>query len=145
MFVEKVRTNFQNVTTTAVRRYRREIRIYQAGTTNISFIICSERLICSPRRVASSCPPIHVQSTPSPPLISIYPTIRLSLSYSHAYTYIFSLPLYILFLSYTLNSPRFALSLSLTVALLPNFLPPNLLIYPHRVTSHGLLSPVSVD
>lgn len=36
---------------------RREICIYQAGATNISFIICSERLICSPRRAASTCPP----------------------------------------------------------------------------------------
>lgn len=42
---------------TAAWRHRREICIYQAGATNISFIICSERLICSPRRAASTCPP----------------------------------------------------------------------------------------
>lgn len=44
-------------TATAAWRHRREICIYQAGATNISFIICSERLICSPRRAASTCPP----------------------------------------------------------------------------------------
>lgn len=44
-------------------RHRREICIYQAGATNISFIICSERLICSPRRAASTCPPYRVSSS----------------------------------------------------------------------------------
>lgn len=52
---------------TAAWRHRREIRIYQAGATNISFIICSERLICSPRRAASTCPPPVDPRRRSPP------------------------------------------------------------------------------
>lgn len=58
-FVCKVRSRiFRSCSAaTAAWRHRREICIYQAGATNISFIICSERLICSPRRAASTCPP----------------------------------------------------------------------------------------
>lgn len=44
-----------------------EICIYQAGATNISFIICSERLICSPRRAASTCPPPGEPPAVEPP------------------------------------------------------------------------------
>lgn len=58
-------------TTTAAWRHRREICIYQAGATNISFIICSERLICSPRRAASTCPP--PVDPPRGPLLSRCP------------------------------------------------------------------------
>lgn len=63
---------------TAAWRHRREICIYQAGATNISFIICSERLICSPRRAASTCPPpVDPRRRPprGPTLVVLFPSL----------------------------------------------------------------------
>jgi len=65
-FVCKVRPGFSEARSaaTAAWRHQRQICIYQAGATNISFIICSERLICSPRRAASTCPPPPADTLP---------------------------------------------------------------------------------
>lgn len=63
---------------TAAWKHRREICIYQAGATNISFIICSERLICSPRRAASTCPPpVDPRRRPprGPTLVVLFPSL----------------------------------------------------------------------
>lgn len=62
-------------------RHRREICIYQAGATNISFIICSERLICSPRRAASTCPPpLHPPAATHSPAadVVLFPSLSAS-------------------------------------------------------------------
>lgn len=86
-FVCKVRSRiFRSCSAaTAAWRHRREICIYQADATNISFIICSERLICSPRRAASTCPPPVVPpSSPRTTALSLSPSLSASVEPRHA-------------------------------------------------------------
>lgn len=81
------------------------------GTTNISFIICSERLICSPRRVASSCP-LYT----NPTSLSLFLSLSFSFTQTHAHTHHLSLSFPSYLFSFA-RSPFFPRSLSIYLSI----------------------------